>query len=77
MIEGFKSRGATIREVEIPELNEVRIAQIVTIATEMLTSLQNHFKIFRQPFGLDTLLSHLQRSSKEVIMLKRKESEQN
>ena len=57
MIEGFKSKGAIIKEVEIPELNEVRIAQIVTIATEMLTSLQNHFKIFRQPFGLDALLN--------------------
>lgn len=57
MLEAFKAQGASIEEIEIPELNEVRIAQIVTIGTEMLTSLQPHFKTFRQPFGLDALLN--------------------
>ena len=57
MLDAFKAQGASIEEIEIPELNEVRIAQIVTIGTEMLTSLQPHFKTFRQPFGLDALLN--------------------
>ena len=57
MLDAFKAQGATIEEVEIPQLNEVHIAQIVTIVTEMLTSLQPHFKTFRQPFGLDSLLN--------------------
>ena len=57
MLDAFKAQGATIEEVEIPELNEVRIAHAVTLATEMLTSLQTYFKIFRQPFGLDVLLN--------------------
>ncbi len=57
MLEAFKAQGASIEEIEIPELNEARIAQIVTIVTEMLTSLQPHFKTFRQPFGLDALLN--------------------
>ena len=57
MLESFKAQGASIEEIEIPELNEARIAQIVTIVTEMLTSLQPHFKTFRQPFGLDALLN--------------------
>ena len=57
MLDAFKAQGASIEEIEIPELNEARIAQIVTIGTEMLTSLQPHFKTFRQPFGLDALLN--------------------
>jgi Asp-tRNA(Asn)/Glu-tRNA(Gln) amidotransferase A subunit family amidase len=57
MLEAFKSQGASIEEIEIPELNEARIAQIVTIVTELLTSLQPHFKTFKQPFGLDALLN--------------------
>ena len=57
MLDAFKAQGASIEEIEIPELNEARIAQIVTILTEMLTSLQPHFKTFRQPFGLDALLN--------------------
>ncbi|MDP6332812.1 MAG: amidase family protein, partial [SAR324 cluster bacterium] len=57
MLDAFKAQGATIEEVEIPELNEVRIAHAVTVLTEMLTSLQPYFKIFRQPFGLDVLLN--------------------
>ncbi|MDP6320340.1 MAG: amidase [SAR324 cluster bacterium] len=57
MLDAFKAQGATIEEVEIPELNEVRIAHAVTVLTEMLTSLQPYFKLFRQPFGLDVLLN--------------------
>ena len=57
MLDAFKAQGASIEEIEIPELNEARIAQIVTILTEMLTSLKPHFKTFRQPFGLDALLN--------------------
>ena len=57
MLDAFKSQGAVVEEIEIPELNEARIAHVVTIVTEMLTSLQTHFKLFRQPFGLDALLN--------------------
>ncbi len=57
MLDAFISQGATVEEIEIPELNEAHMAHIVTIVTEMLTSLQAHFKTFRQPFGLDALLN--------------------
>jgi len=57
MLEAFKSKGVKVEEIEIPQLNEIHVAHLVTIATEMLTSMQEHFKTFRQPFSLDTLLN--------------------
>ncbi len=57
MLESFKSKGVKVEEIEIPQLNETHVAHLVTIATEMLTSMQEHFKTFRQPFSLDTLLN--------------------
>ena len=57
MLEAFKSKGIKVEEIEIPQLNETHVAHLVTIATEMLTSMQDHFKTFRQPFSLDTLLN--------------------
>ncbi|MBC8259480.1 MAG: amidase [SAR324 cluster bacterium] len=57
MLEAFKSQGATVEEIEVPDLDEIRMAQIVTIVTEMLTSLQTQFNPFRKPLGLDTILN--------------------
>ena len=57
MLDSFKSLGATVQEIEIPDLDEIRMAHVVSIATEMLTSLQTNFKPFRQPLGLDPLVN--------------------
>ena len=57
MLEAFKSKGIKVEEIEIPQLNETHVAHLVTIATEMLATMQDHFKTFRQPFSLDTLLN--------------------
>jgi len=57
MLDVFRSKGVKVEEIEIPLLNELHVAHLVTIATEMLTSMQKHFKPFRQPFSLDTLLN--------------------
>ncbi len=57
MLNSFKSQGVELKEIEIPHLDEIRVSHIVTISTEMFTSLKTFLKPFRQPFGLDTLIN--------------------
>ena len=57
MLDSFKSQGATVQEIEIPQLDEIRMAHAVTITTEMVTSLKSYFKTFRQPFGFDAMIN--------------------
>ncbi|HVN54248.1 MAG TPA: amidase [Anaerolineaceae bacterium] len=42
MLKNLVKAGAEIREVEIPNLDAIRVAQAVTILTEMATTLQNY-----------------------------------
>lgn len=45
--------GATLHEVEIPELDAQRVAHIVSITSEMVTSMERHYAKHRGDFGLD------------------------
>jgi Asp-tRNA(Asn)/Glu-tRNA(Gln) amidotransferase A subunit family amidase len=49
----LKSAGAEIIEIEIPELEEMRIAQLITIVSEMTTAMSPYDKEHRKDFGLD------------------------
>ncbi|RLD33621.1 MAG: amidase, partial [Bacteroidetes bacterium] len=49
----LKNAGAEIIEIEIPELEEMRIAQVVTIVSEMTTAMNPYDKKHRKDFGLD------------------------
>ena len=49
----LKDAGAEIIEIEIPELEEMRIAQLVTIVSEMTTAMSPYDKEHRKDFGLD------------------------
>ena len=51
-IELFRSRGATIVEVEIPELDRARIAQGVTILCEMASGMARFDAEHRRAYGL-------------------------
>jgi Asp-tRNA(Asn)/Glu-tRNA(Gln) amidotransferase A subunit family amidase len=57
MLDSFKSLGATVQEIDIPDLDEIRMAHAVSFVTELLTSLKTNFKPFRQPLGLDPLVN--------------------
>ena len=57
MLDAFKSQGVSIKEIEIPYLDETRMAHAVTFVTELLSSLQTNFKPLRQPLGLDSLIN--------------------
>jgi len=52
-LEYLKNSGAEIIEIEIPELEEMRIAQLITIVSEMTTAMNPYDKNHRKDFGLD------------------------
>jgi Asp-tRNA(Asn)/Glu-tRNA(Gln) amidotransferase A subunit family amidase len=47
------TRGATLHEVEIPELDLVRIAHVATITGEMAAAMASHYRAHRRDFSLD------------------------
>ena len=47
------AHGATLHDVEIPELDAQRVAHIVSITGEMTTSMERHYAAHRRDFGLD------------------------
>jgi len=49
----LKNAGAEIIEIEIPELEEMRVAQLITIVSEMTTAMSPYDKKHRKDFGLD------------------------
>lgn len=49
----LKNAGAEIIEIEIPELEEMRVAQVITIVSEMTTAMSPYDKKHRKDFGLD------------------------
>ena len=52
-LEYLKNAGAEIIEIEIPELEEMRVAQLITIVSEMTTAMSPYDKKHRKDFGLD------------------------
>lgn len=59
MLARLEEAGATIREVEIPELGLLNVAHSVTIVSEMLTAHAGYFAAHPEAYGLDTRLSLL------------------
>lgn len=53
----LETMGAEIVEIEIPELEEMRIAQLITIVSEMTTAMSPHDADHRKDFGLDVRIN--------------------
>ena len=50
----FRDSGADIVEIEIPELEEMRVAHLISIVSEMTTAMNPYYNKHRKDFGLDT-----------------------
>jgi len=57
MLKQFEQRGATIREIVIPDLEAARVAHVVTITTEMNQALEPFYDQYHQDYGLDVRLN--------------------
>jgi Asp-tRNA(Asn)/Glu-tRNA(Gln) amidotransferase A subunit family amidase len=53
MLKALTSMGATLVEVQIPELELARLAHTISITSEMVTSLESDYEQDRSRFGLD------------------------
>jgi Asp-tRNA(Asn)/Glu-tRNA(Gln) amidotransferase A subunit family amidase len=53
LLRALVERGAALREVEIPELDMLRVAHIVTITSEMVAAMMPYDRDHRHDFGLD------------------------
>jgi Asp-tRNA(Asn)/Glu-tRNA(Gln) amidotransferase A subunit family amidase len=53
LLRALVDRGATLVEIDIPELNAQRVAHIVTITSEMAASMDRYYAKHREDFGLD------------------------
>ena len=49
----MRDKGAKIQSVEIPNLDELRIAHTVSISSEMATAMDPYYKKYRKTFGPD------------------------
>jgi len=52
-LDALCARGATVEEVELPDLELARVAHLVSIASEMLASMEPYLAEHRGDFGLD------------------------
>jgi Asp-tRNA(Asn)/Glu-tRNA(Gln) amidotransferase A subunit family amidase len=52
-IEHLKSRGASVVQIEIPNLEAIRVAHSVTIASEMRSAMTPYYPSQKEKFGLD------------------------
>eukprot|EP00294_Goniomonas_avonlea_P001092 CAMPEP_0114557214 /NCGR_PEP_ID=MMETSP0114-20121206/9709_1 /TAXON_ID=31324 /ORGANISM="Goniomonas sp, Strain m" /LENGTH=523 /DNA_ID=CAMNT_0001742483 /DNA_START=118 /DNA_END=1686 /DNA_ORIENTATION=- len=50
----FQAAGATVTDIEIPELDEMRCAHTLTILSEMCTCVDGHYRTNWTDFGMDT-----------------------
>lgn len=50
----LKDLGAEVVEIEIPELEEMRVAHLISIVSEMTAAMNPYYKKHRKDFGLDT-----------------------
>jgi Asp-tRNA(Asn)/Glu-tRNA(Gln) amidotransferase A subunit family amidase len=57
LVRSFVDRGATLHEVEISELDDARVAHIVTILGEMSSSMRRYYAAHRTDFSLDARLN--------------------
>ena len=57
MLKHFEQRGATVKEIVIPDLEAARVAHVVTITTEMNQALEPFYDQYHQEYGLDVRLN--------------------
>lgn len=57
MLDALCERGAVVKEIEIPNLDLLRVAHLVTIAVEMATSQLAWFKQHRGDYGADVRMN--------------------
>ncbi len=50
----LENLGAELVKVEIPELEEMRVAQLISIVSEMAAAMNPYYRTHRKDFGLDT-----------------------
>ena len=53
LLTGLEDLGARVREIEIPELNALRIAHLVTITSEMAAGMDRYYRAHRRDFSLE------------------------
>lgn len=53
LVRALEERGAVLREVELPDLDMMRVAHIVTLTGEMAAAMLPHYRDHRRDFGLD------------------------
>jgi Asp-tRNA(Asn)/Glu-tRNA(Gln) amidotransferase A subunit family amidase len=53
LVRSLVAQGAELREVEIPDLDMIRVAHIVTITSEMSAAMVPYYRDHRRDFGLD------------------------
>ncbi len=53
-LESLEDSGAEVVKIEIPELEEMRVAQLISIVSEMATAMNPYYGRHRKDFGLDT-----------------------
>jgi Asp-tRNA(Asn)/Glu-tRNA(Gln) amidotransferase A subunit family amidase len=57
MLREFEKRGARIKRIEIENLEAVRVAHAITIASEMAASMEPHYRRHRRDFSADTRIN--------------------
>lgn len=57
MLREFEKRGARIKRIEIENLEAVRVAHAITIASEMAASMEPYYRRRRRDFSADTRLN--------------------
>lgn len=53
-VERLIEAGAQVIEIDIPELENLRVAHLITIVTEQMASMERHYKDHRTDFGIET-----------------------
>ncbi|MBN2502812.1 MAG: amidase [Anaerolineales bacterium] len=57
MLDHFKSRGAKLVDIDIPGLEDGRVAHLITIAGEMTQALEQYHAEFGKAYGLDVRIN--------------------
>jgi Asp-tRNA(Asn)/Glu-tRNA(Gln) amidotransferase A subunit family amidase len=53
----FEKAGARIRKIELPRLNSLRVAHVVSIASEMAMAMEEYYDVHRTDFGCDVRIN--------------------
>ena len=56
-IKRFEKAGATIRKIELPNLNSLRVAHAVSISSEMAMAMERYYSKHRKDFGCDVRIN--------------------